>query len=63
MDLILNNLKTAAVKIDYYRLDPSSYEMEDYMDKRIVDLGTDDGGNQNDPRIAPINRRFLEMEL
>ena len=66
MDLILNNLKTAAVKIDYYRLDPSSYQMEDYtlvMDKRPVDYGIDDGGNQNDQRITPINGDFLETEL
>ena len=66
MDLILNNLKTNAVILDYCRLDPSSYQMEDYtlvIDKRPLDYEIDDVGDQNDPRIAPINHDFLDMDL
>ena len=40
--------------------------MVDYtlvMDGRPVDYKDDDGGNQKDPRIAPINWVFLNMEL
>ena len=66
MNLILNNLRACAVNIDYDLLQANSYQMEDYtlvMDGRPVDYKDDDGGNQKDPRIAPINSVFLDMEL
>ena len=47
MNLILNNLQAVSVNIDYNRLAPGSYKLEDYtlvMDKRPVDYGEDDEG-------------------
>ena len=40
--------------------------MDDYnlvMDKRLVDYGEDDEGDQDDPRIASFNHDFLDTEL
>lgn len=32
-------------------------------DTQPIDYRTNDGGHQNDPRIAPINPKFIEMGL
>ena len=62
MSLILINLMAVAVNIDYNRLTAGSYQLENYtlvMDNRPVDYRDDDGGDQDDSRIAPINQDFL----
>ena len=32
-------------------------------DTQSIDYKSDDGGDQNDPRVNPINPEFLNMEL
>ena len=66
MEHILYNLRAVATNIDYHMLIPNSYLLEDYnlvFDKRKIDYQSDDGGDQTDPRIGPINEYFLTMEL
>ena len=66
LDVILDNLRATAVNIDHYRLDPGFYQLEDYTmvtDTQLSDYRTDDVGDQNDPRIAPISPEFIELEI
>ena len=66
MNLILNNQRAVAVNIDYELLKENSYQLEDYtlvMDNRPVYYKDDDGGMQDNSRIAPINPVFFTMEL
>ena len=61
MDLILNNLQAVSVNIDYNRLAPGSYKLEDYilvMDKRPVDYGEDDGERLSRSKDRPIQLKI-----
>ena len=50
LELILNILRADMVNIDNYRLDPDSYQLEDYT--MVTDYRIYDGGDQTNPRIA-----------